>query len=239
MAAQRATCFIKPNGPTGAGAAITWSIMDTASGDTDFTSEYFTSVGTSGSNVVLNYPTVLKVKSIAFGVSPGLAQAGIFLGASVQTGQAIISLYQMYGCSAGRLTGAGSSFTRSGDVLSYTVGTNNANTFTFTPNVPYGGTAGQNAQYFNYAQASYVGSNDRRLKKLTSGLGGQSFGYQLLDSAGVAVVTNDANDIIEIIVPQSPKTAQINCSLNNGSGFPGAVILLATNYISVHAEFDV
>lgn len=138
-------------------------------------------------------------------------------------------MYQRLGIgAAGYLVGNGAGFDLVGDLAGYTFHTNDANTIDFTPTSPFGvGTAAQNADYFDISHASYVGGNNRRLKKITPVSGYVS--YQLLDSSGVAVVTNDAEDVIEIMLPHCPKPLQIDAGVNDSAGFPGAYPLLLNN----------
>src|SRR5687767_16003371 len=98
-----ASCIIAPDGNATASGAITWRIKGVSDGA--YGSDFFTSVGTSGTAVVLNYPTVSKVHSFMVTLGSKGAQRGIFAEASAGLSSASITVYQQSGVYAGHLRG--------------------------------------------------------------------------------------------------------------------------------------
>jgi hypothetical protein len=235
---------IRPDGNAASGGAITWEFLKP-----DTNHNYIFPHGNRNvSNVkVVANGSVLRItfprakRAICFQVVPDetLQINGIIAGASVGLETADISISQLQGMYGGHLTGSGSTFTKSGDLSSFTFGTLNANQIYFRPPKPFGnaGTDAQNTSYWSNCIANYAGSNDRRLKRIVSGLGSDYFGYQLLDNTGTPVVTNDANDIIEIM-SGTPKRVSVNANSNNSFGFPGANLFTVTSNFWIWGLFE-
>lgn len=229
---------LRPDGNATGSGTITWTFLNPYTNHNQL-SVVPIKIETNASNIRLRFPKCRNVIHFAANTDETLAANGITCGASVGQETADIAFYQSYGIQGGYLTGAGSSWTRVGDLTSFTVGTNNANSFYFRPIKPFGnaGTDAQNTNYWQSSIAHYVGSNVRTLRRVFSGLGSDYFGYQLYDSGGVLVVTNDANDRIEIMV-NTPKRVQINANSNNSTGYPGANVFTTASNVWITALLE-
>lgn len=222
---------IRPDGNSSGGGTITWSFLLT---NTNHNKVGTFKVEASGSNLRLRFPRCRNVISVSITPDETLSANGVMCGASVGQETADISFYQSWGVYGGLLTGSGSTFTKAGDLSSFTFGTLNANQIYFRPPKPFQGTGtdAQNDVYWKSSIARFCGSNDRTLVRITGGLGSDYFGYQLLDDTGTPVVTNDSNDKIEIIT-NTPKRVSINANSNNGFGHPGANVFTTASNIWV------
>ena len=232
---------IRPDGNSAGSGTITWTWLDPLTNHTKVTSVPL-KIEANGSNVVIRYPRCRNVIHFAANTDETLAANGITLGASVGTETANITLYQSYGIQGGYLTGgasAGASWTKTGDLTSFTFGTLNGGTFYFRPIKPYGnaGTDAQNTNYWNASMCTYVGSNVRTIRRVVAGLGSDYFGYQMYDSGGVLVTTNDANDRVEILV-NTPKRVQINANSNQSTGYAGANVFTTASNIWISALLE-
>jgi hypothetical protein len=232
---------IRPDGNSAGSGTITWTFLDPVTNHSKITSVPL-KIEASGSDVRLRYPRCRNVIYAVANTDETLAANGITCGASVGQETMDIKFFQSYGIQGGYLTGgasAGASWTKTGDLISFTFGTLNAGTIYFRPIKPFAnsGTDAQNGTYWNASMATYVGSNVRTLRRVVAGLGSDYFGYQLYDSLGVLVTTNDSNDRVEIMV-NTPKRVQINANSNNSTGYPGANVFTTTSNIWVHALLE-
>lgn len=235
---------IRPDGNATPSGAITWEWLKPDTGHNYVFPQGKKNVSdvkivANGNALRLQFPKAKR--AICFQVVPDetLQLNGIIAGASVGLETADISVSQLTGLYGGHLIGSGSTFTKNGDLSSFTFGTLNANQIYFRPPKPFGnaGSDAQNTGYWSNCIANYAGSNDRRLKKIVSGLGSDYFGYQLLDNTGTPVVTNDANDIIEIM-SGTPKRVSVNPNSNNSFGYPGANLFTTSSNFWVYGLFE-
>lgn len=222
-----ANCVIRPDGNSVASGTINWAIVN----DTAYGSDFFSSPSAMGSFVGLKLPDNILIHAMHVTPDKNLMSKGV-MPAVVSTDKmhspiVQVAFYQYRGLQIGYIQGAGSSWTKIGDVANFTTVTNNASSFTF--NLP---------QQFNadgiFVIASYVGSTlDRRVAKLLSGLGAANFGYQVqVASTGSAVGSNSSNDVVEIATG-SYKTVQVNPNLNDSVATEGAIF---TSDCEVHVS---
>lgn len=222
---------IRPDGNSAGSGTITWTFLSTNSNHDKIGR---VKIEANGSNVRLRFPRCRNVIYWAANTDETLAANGITCGASVGTETADVHFYQSYGIYGGLLVGSGTTWTKTGDMSSFTFGTLDADQIYFRPPKPFGnaGTDAQNTNYWQSCIANYVGSNTRKLVRITTGLGSDYFGYQLLDSSDVPVVTNDTNDKVEIVA-NTPKRVQINANSNNSTGYAGANVFTTASNIWV------
>ncbi len=242
-----AACTLVPDGNSVSNGVITWSIK---SGD--FTSNYFISVQSSGSDIILNFPVVSKIHSFIVHPNKWLAQMGIFIGVSPDTinmNKCTIKMFQKLGTQGGYGRSNGTIYNLSGDLPNFNFGTNVAAGIIFDPAPPYGidkagasgisGTTAQKGSYWRQASCGYVGSTaNRATKRLFSGLGAFSFGYNIVDATTFANIgSSSVADVIEI-TSNTPSQIQLNANLNDSQGWPGANILTISAGINVVAILE-
>lgn len=177
--------------PTGAGALVLNQLAILLTSVTSFT---------------INYKYLYTfVHSLLTGNNKFMASIGATHGCSVNLNNAVVTCVNKVGKTMGFIRGNGTNWTLNNDVAGMTVGTNSISDFIFTPSNVYSGTAAQNAILWRSSSAQYIGTTaDRAVIKLTSGLGGSSFGFRLIvASTGLAVTTNSTTDAIEITVNQA------------------------------------
>jgi hypothetical protein len=234
-----ATCVIAPDGNAAGSGAITWRIKESPT-DPAFGKDFVTSVSTTGSSVVVTFPTVTKVHSCVITPNAVGASRGIFCGASVGFTTATIVIYQQAGVYAGYIRGNGTNWTLNGDATFFATVLNNVSSFHFNPPKPSNvGSDAQNAAYWKSAIAAYVGSTaDRRLERVLSGIGSANFAYRLVvASTGLPVVANSTADVIEIFTT-TQRPFQIAANTNQSTGFPGANILTSDFELHVTAILE-
>jgi len=223
-----AACTIAPDGNAAASGAITWRIKGIADGA--YGNDFFTSVATSGGNIVLNYPAVSKVHSFMVTLGAKSAQRAIFTEASAGLSSATIVLYQQAGVYAGHLRGTagGTSWTENGDLSLFADTLNNASRYDFNPPKPSNsGSDNQNLNYWKSIAVNYEGSTlDRRVERVLSGLTGvANFGVrEVVASTGAAIGANSTADVISIFTT-THRPLSVPCNVNNSTGWPGANIL--------------
>ena len=188
-------CVIRGDASGGSGSLISWSFINDAS----HTKTFFTNVygNVSGSTIHLSYPAVGKIMSMVAVPDETLAGRGIFLGSSVMDTSADIYVYQHI-LSSGLLTGNGTNFTVSGDLTRWTTTFNSGTgAVSFLPPANlYYNTAGD----ANNMSANYIGSNNYRLRRKTSGLGSDIVGWVMVDNVTNTDVIGvpTSSDMIEV-----------------------------------------
>lgn len=217
-------CVIRGNASGGAGSTITWYFID----DTDHGKRYFTNIygNSTGNTIHLSYPEVGRILSLVAVPDETLSQKMLFIGASVGDTSSEIYLYQQI-TSSGLLTGNGTNFTASGDLNSWTINFNSGTgLISATPpsSIVYS-TSGDP----NHIAATYAGTNNYRLVRVTSGLGADIVGWKMYDIMTNTVVTGVPSSADIIQFTGLPKYRQINCYQVGGTNFESNILTANSN----------
>lgn len=153
------------------------------------------------------------------------SRSGLHHGGSV--GLSVVNLSFIYnrqgGQNGGYITGNGTNWTQTSvNNTSFSAVSNTVSDFTFNIFNNFTLTASQQAVYWKCASARYAGTTaNRAVIKITSGLGAATFGFRLVDTTtGLAVASNSANDLIELLINTSSQPIAISStSITDGIPF--------------------
>lgn len=221
---------IRPSiSPGGAGSTITWEFLTAAD---NHGSVFFTGVSTSGSQLVISYPTVSKVISLTVTPDETLAGFGVVIGCSVGTTSAICNIYRAYQ-DAGFLTYNGSGWSKSNSISHWlTSGTGSALEFAL-PNSYFG------ANGSNTFSARYAGPNQYYVERKVSGLATYNNGLQLRKMSDGTTVSGGSlttSDIIEVSSGAN-KLTQLSASTVDGTLLGEQIFTTSSNFW-IHGLFE-
>lgn len=206
--------------PTIVGTSITWEFL---ADDVGHDSILFTGVSPNGSWLDLEYPTANKVITLLAVPDETLASKGIFIGASVGTSVATLRCYQQRGTVGGYLVGNNTTYVNGAGLTGFSV--INYNSSNGLLQLWY---TGQNYENPGLV-ANYVGDNQYRLEKVTSGLSLGYFGYRVCDMFGNAVTDAPTSaDKIDVRTNQ-PNYQFVNMNIVDGTGYQASIFTELSN----------
>lgn len=226
---------IKPTATATPNSPITWEFLDTTSNGVHGKKYGFDSVNASGNVIQVHYAPTKFIISFLVTPDESLAVSTVQVGSSVLTSRADIYAYRLT-MNAGKLTGDTTTWTNSG--LSLSVNSYNTSTglTSITPTVS-GGTILGASNEVEGTQISYVGTNNYRIRRQYSGLGGL-IGFYLVENLTNNIVTGNlsSTDVVSIMVAR-PTTTPIPAQTVNSVLYPSDIYTAGANYW-VRAAFE-